>query len=95
MRVQSKNEELWNVITHGAGFLASIIGLVVLLRKYDGYTTTAVISLTIYGASLITLYLVSSLYHGITDGRIKFKLRVLDHISIYFLIAGTYTPVFY
>ncbi|MFT5079013.1 MAG: hemolysin III [Planctomycetota bacterium] len=93
MRVQTKNEELWNVITHGAGFLASIVGSIVLLLKYSESSTTTVIAICVFGASLITLYLVSSLYHAAKDSRLKFKLRVLDHISIYFLIAGTYTPV--
>lgn len=93
MRVQTKNEELWNVITHAAGFVASILGLFLLLRKYAESTTAAVIAISVYGISLIFLYLVSSLYHAATDTHKKFKLRVLDHISIYFLIAGTYTPV--
>ncbi len=93
MRAQTKNEELWNVITHGIGFVASIVGLILLLRKYADSTTTSNIAVSIYGASLINLYLVSSLYHGVIDEKKKFKLRILDHISIYFLIAGTYTPV--
>ena len=93
MRAQTKNEVFWNVITHGVGFIASIIGLILLLRKFSESTTTAVVAICIYGASLITLYLVSTLYHAVTDFKLKFKLRVLDHISIYFLIAGTYTPV--
>ena len=93
MRVQSENEEFWNVLTHGIGFIASIIGSLFLLQKYSESTTTAIVAICVYGASLIILYLVSSLYHWVSRPKLKFKLRVLDHISIYFLIAGTYTPV--
>ncbi len=93
MRVQSDKEEFWNVITHGIGFIASSIGFFFLLRKFSESNTTTVVAISVYGASLIALYLVSTLYHRATKVNLKFKLRVLDHISIYFLIAGTYTPV--
>lgn len=93
MSAQTKNEELWNVITHGLGFIASIVGLVLLLRKYAESNTAALVAVCIFGASLINLYLISSLYHAVTDENKKYTLRILDHISIYFLIAGTYTPV--
>ncbi|EDM43034.1 hemolysin [unidentified eubacterium SCB49] len=93
MRIQSRKEEFWNVITHGFGFIASIIGLVLLLLKFSESTTVSIVSICVYGASLIVLYLSSTLYHAVKKESLKFKFRVLDHISIYFLIAGTYTPV--
>ena len=93
MRVQATKEELWNTITHGIGFLASIVGTVLLLRKYSESTLTTITAISVYGASLMMLYLISTLYHAITGPKLKYKFRILDHISIYFLIAGTYTPV--
>lgn len=86
-------EELANCITHGVGLALSVVGLitlVVIACLYGG--TLQIVSGSIYGASLVTLYLASTLYHGTRTGRAKSLLRVLDHCCIYLLIAGTYTP---
>lgn len=91
---QSLGEEIANSITHGTGVGLSIAALVILLvyaaRRGDAWKIT---SLSIYGATLIILYLASTLYHAITNPRFKRFFRVLDHCSIFLLIAGTYTPV--
>ena len=93
MRIQSKFEEHLNTITHGFGAFLGIIGLGYLIYFDTHKTTYSFISLVIYGCSIIILFTTSTLYHLITDQRTKRFLRILDHISIYFLIAGTYTPV--
>lgn len=87
-------EELFNSITHGIGTLLSIAALVILVviavRRLD---VIAVVSFAIYGASLLILYLSSTLYHSLTAPRAKAVFRVLDHASINLLIAGSYTPI--
>ncbi len=91
---QTLLEEIANSISHGLGLALSIVGFTVLIilasQKDDPWRLTAYI---IYGLSLTTLYLFSTLYHGLTHSRTKAIFRRLDHSAIYFLIAGTYTPV--
>jgi hemolysin III len=86
-------EEIANAITHGAGLLASLIALPVLIwsasQSHDGARITGAI---IFGVTLCLLYLASTLYHSFPPGRAKRVFRVLDHGAIYLLIAGTYTP---
>ncbi|MFB6214819.1 MAG: hemolysin III family protein [Candidatus Bipolaricaulia bacterium] len=87
------NEEAVNSATHGLGVLVSIAGLIMLLL--DAARTSSLWMLTsfsIYGASLIVLFLSSTLYHALAYPRVKSVLRAIDHSSIYILIAGTYTP---
>ncbi|MCC5895498.1 MAG: hemolysin III family protein [Alkalibacterium sp.] len=85
--------EVLNAITHGIGVILSIIGLVFLVQKgldYGG--VLEVTSYTIYGATLILLYLSSTLYHSLTFTKARQAFRIIDHCSIFLLIAGTYTP---
>lgn len=93
MRAQTQKEEFYNALTHGVGFLLSLLGFAILIvyNKYD--TTPALIAVLLYGVSLSALYFISSLYHYEKKERRKNILRKLDHISIYLLIAGTYSPV--
>jgi hemolysin III len=88
----SKKEEFWNIITHGAGIVLSIIGLILLLTFNEGNTLDT-LSIILYSATLLFLYSASTLYHLVSHDKWKFFFRKLDHIGIYFLIAGTYTPV--
>jgi len=90
--IQSRNEETWNVITHGFGVLIHAIGFTYLLTNYDK-NTISFWYVAIYGLSLILLFFASSIYHYVSNPKYKRQLRKLDHISIYVLIAGTYTPV--
>ena len=91
---QTLLEEIANSISHGLGLALSIVGFTVLIilanQEGDPWRLTAYI---IYGLSLTTLYLFSTLYHGLTHSRTKAIFRRLDHSAIYLLIAGTYTPV--
>jgi len=92
--IQSLKEEIANSITHGIGAALSIAGLAILVALASRHgDTVRVVSLSIYGATLILLYLSSTLYHSFSKGRVKHFFRFLDHSSIYLLIAGSYTPI--
>jgi len=85
-------EELWNAITHGIGFIASIPALVVLiLAAVQTGSALQITTFTIFGASVIILFLMSTLLHSMPE-KYKHFFAILDHSSIYILIAGTYTP---
>ena len=92
-RVATPREEIANAMTHGVGFLASLIGLPILvLTAAARGERMAIIGASVFGATLIALYAASTLYHAIPHPTLKQKLRVVDHAAIYCLIAGTYTP---
>jgi len=104
----SAKEELANTISHALGLMLSIAALVMLLT-YSATKNSAtsaslasvannealmrIISFSIYGASLILLFLASTFYHGIANQQAKKVFKLLDHCAIYLLIAGTYTPL--
>ena len=86
-------EEKINVITHAIGLLLSIAALVLLIiHASSNGSARHIVSFTIFGASMILLYSASTLYHYSQTPNIRRKLNILDHASIYVLIAGTYTP---
>lgn len=92
-RPQSLGEEIANSIIHGAGLLASVAALSVLVLTAVGRRDPwQLVGGTIFGITLVLLYLASTLYHALPLGGAKRVLRVLDHSAIYLLIAGTYTP---
>ncbi len=85
--------EIANSVTHGLGALLAIAALVLLVVFANIYGNVwHLVSFSIYGSTLIILYMSSTLYHSIQIPRIKNILRVIDHSAIYVLIAGTYTP---
>lgn len=87
-------EELLSAITHGAGALFGIFALIVMiLSTAQKGNATAIVASAIYGASLIILYTISTLSHALTHRGAKKVFRILDHATIFLLIAGTYTPV--
>lgn len=92
----TRGEEIFNMSSHIAGGALGVVALVlcviVSVLKKDIY---GVVGSAIYGASLISLYSMSSIYHGLRPGTAKKVLQVLDHCTIYFLIAGTYTPILF
>ncbi|KAB7673022.1 PAQR family membrane homeostasis protein TrhA [Bacillus sp. B1-b2] len=89
----SLKEEIANSITHGIGFLLSIPALVMLIvYAVETENPWRVVSFSIFGATMIILYLCSTLLHSITHEKVKDFFEILDHSSIYLLIAGTYTP---
>lgn len=91
--IQTKKEEFWNTLTHGIGLLLAFLGISILYLHIDVKDENLTLGLLLYAISLILLYAASTSYHYVTNERLKRQLRVLDHISIYFLIAGTYSPV--
>lgn len=93
MRIQTPYEEKLNATSHAIGILFGIIALILLLLNDSGKTHWSFESVIIYGITLIVLFTTSTLYHALANPKKKFFFRILDHISIYFLIAGTYTPV--
>ena len=88
----TSGEECMNMVTHIVGGGLSVIALVLCLIKSSGNALAFSCSL-VYGISMAALYTVSSVYHGLRPGMAKKVLQILDHCTIYFLIAGTYTPL--
>lgn len=86
----SSREELFNVASHGIGFVVALVGLITIIVRAEG--ALAVASVSIYGASLVLMFLSSTLYHGSRHPVVRQNLKLLDHSAIYLLIAGTYTP---
>ena len=86
-------EEIASAITHGLGVVFGIVALtlLVVLAALKG-TVWHVVSVSIYGATLIILYTMSTLYHSFRSEKLKWLFKIFDHSSIYLLIAGTYTP---
>ncbi|ELH4237544.1 PAQR family membrane homeostasis protein TrhA [Vibrio fluvialis] len=90
----SVKEEVANAISHGVGLILGIVGLVLLLVKAVDHRADAltIASMSIYGGSMIALFLASTLYHAIPHQNAKRWLKTFDHCAIYLLIAGSYTP---
>ena len=88
-----KKEELYNTSSHFIGLILSIIGVPVLFYYDQHLTFLSTWSIIFYVFGLILVYLASSLYHFTTNPILKEKFRIFDHISIYYLIAGSYAPV--
>lgn len=91
--VYSKGEEIFSAVTHivggGLGIIALVCGVVLAALYSDGY---GIVSMVIYGLSLIITYTMSSIYHFLAKNRAKKVFRILDHCMIFLLIAGCYTP---
>lgn len=92
-RVPTQGEEIANTISHGIGLLFAIIATPILLIAAVRYGSAwNAVGVSVFAASMVTLYLASTLYHAITHGRAKRFFRMMDHSAIFLLIAGTYTP---
>ena len=88
-----KNEELWNVLTHFFGLIMSIIGIPFLFYFDNNITALSSVSVILFSFGLLLVYSSSSIYHFVISTDLKKRLQVLDHISIYYLILGSYAPV--
>lgn len=86
-------EEKFNAISHGLGAILAVAGMFLLFSRNSNKTEYATLSILVYSLTLIGMLVVSTAYHYSKNHELKKKLRILDHINIYFLIAGTYTPV--
>ena len=93
MRIQTKLEEQLNAWTHGIGAALGLAALVLLIIYTDTTKPWSLFSVVVYGISIIILFLASTFYHAVKGEKRKHYFRIVDHISIYLLIAGTYTPV--
>lgn len=89
----SREEEFWNALTHFIGLLGSIIGICYLLFINNDLPIISLSGVLFFGFGLVSVYLSSTLYHYVSEPVLKEKLRIFDHISIYYLIAGSYAPV--
>ena len=89
----SKGEEIMNMVTHIVGGALGLAALALCaIRAFMTGTGYDIFAVFLYGISMISLYTISSVYHGLRPGMAKKVLQVVDHCTIYFLIAGTYTP---
>jgi hemolysin III len=91
--LDTNNEEFWNTITHLFGLIMVIIGIPFLFIYDNELTYLSKLSLILFSLGLLLVYLSSTLYHYITDIKLKRKFQIFDHISIYYLILGSYAPV--
>ena len=93
IKYYSPIEEKINIISHATGFILSIVAFVLLVMRASLHGDVwQIVSFSIFGASLIILYGASTLYHSAKKPVLRNKLNIIDHASIYILIAGTYTP---
>jgi len=94
LKFYSPPEEKTNIISHAIGLALSIVALVLMVIRASQYGIGRdIASVSIFGVSLIALYAASTLYHSAKDPRLRSRLRIMDHATIYVLIAGTYTPL--
>ena len=90
---ETKEEEFWNTLTHFIGLILSIVGLPILLFYNQNLTDYSFESILFFEFGMICLYTASTLYHYTTDINLKRKFRIFDHVSIFYLIAGSYGPI--
>ncbi len=88
-----EKEEKFNTISHGVGAVLAMVGMIVLINANSHKSVYATFAIIIYSISLISMLTVSTIYHAVENRIWKLRTRILDHINIYYLIAGTYTPV--
>ncbi|KOF02514.1 hypothetical protein OB69_12140 [Roseivirga seohaensis subsp. aquiponti] len=92
LEAYSAEEELANAWTHGIGAVLAIVGTVVLLLNTPANATEKQVGFLVFGLSMVLLYVASTAYHSVKSQQRKSLYKKLDHIAIYFLIAGTFTP---
>ena len=93
VRRYTTGEEIANAVSHGLGALFGVVATTILIVMSVLYGDPyKIVSSAIYGATLILLYVMSTLYHSFTNERVKSVFRIFDHCVIYLLIAGNYTP---
>ncbi|WP_230467527.1 PAQR family membrane homeostasis protein TrhA [Lujinxingia vulgaris] len=86
-------EDIANSVSHGVGLGAAIVGFVVLMvSAWATGVALQIVSALVYGLTLVALFAASTIYHSVTQPRVRRALQVLDHCAVFFLIAGTYTP---
>jgi len=91
-RSQTRGEQIANSVSHGIGALGALVALPYLVLAASRHGAAAIVGAAVFGTTLALLYLCSTFYHALAHTRAQRVLRILDHSSIYLLIAGTYTP---
>ena len=92
-REQSRGEEIANSISHGIGLIAALVATPFLIMHAVRRTDTGfIVGASLFAATMVLLYLTSTLYHALPTGKTKRVFRVIEHSAIFLLIAGTYTP---
>lgn len=92
-REQTPREEIANTVSHGIGLVASLIGVVFLMKNAMAQGDAAfIVGTSVFAVTMVMLYLSSTLYHALPSGRTKELFRLIEHSGIFLLIAGTYTP---
>ena len=93
MREQSRGEELANSVSHGLGLIAALVGApFLILHAMRQGDARSIVGVCIFAATMVLLYLGSTLYHALPAGKAKHVFRIIEHSAIFLLIAGTYTP---
>lgn len=89
-----RGEEIMNMVTHIAGGGIAVLALLAsVVKAVMGGSMLAVVCAAVYGVTMVGVYAMSSIYHGLPAGTAKKVMQIIDHCAIYFLIAGTYTPI--
>lgn len=92
-RIQSIGEEIANSVSHGAGFLAAVIvSPILIFSAVQRGGAAGIVGASIFSSSMVMLYIISTLYHSLARNKAKRVFQILDHVIIFLLIAGTYTP---
>ena len=88
-----KNEEFWNGLTHFIGVILTVLGVPILFYFDNKFTSLSTLSIILFSFGLLLVYSSSSVYHFVINPKLKKRFQILDHISIYYLILGSYAPV--
>lgn len=91
-RLQSLGEEIANSVSHGVAFIAAVASVPILIASASHQSSASFVGTMVFAATMVLLYLASTLYHAMPEGRAKRVFCKLDHGAIYLFIAGTYTP---
>jgi len=91
--IDINNEEFWNAVTHFMGLILAIIGIPFLFFYNTHFSSLSIFSISLFSIGLLLVYGSSSIYHIVSETTLKRKLKVIDHISIFYLILGSYAPV--
>ena len=87
------NEEFWNTVTHFIGLILAFLGIPFLFFYNTHFSSLSVFSISLFSIGLLLVYGSSTIYHRVSETNLKRKLKVLDHISVFYLILGSYAPV--
>ena len=91
--IDINNEEFWNTVTHFIGLILALIGIPFLFFYDTHFSSLSVFSLSLFSIGLLLVYGSSTIYHRVSEANLKRKLKIIDHISVFYLILGSYAPV--